>query len=107
MGVALGVDDSSPTAVAEPQPRVQQRDAAALLFDDWAFRLGRGEWPDPNSYLDRAGDNAGDLRLLMDTYIRAQHRPAPTQRTSNVHKHGSMHRRQPKRRQSGDRSTEP
>jgi DNA-binding SARP family transcriptional activator len=78
----LAFTRSSRRALAKPQPQVQPRDfrdshAIARLFDDWAFRLGRGEWPDPNDYLDQAGRDADDLRLLMDTYIRALPRPAP------------------------------
>jgi hypothetical protein len=46
------------------------------MFD--RFRIGRGEWPNPHTYLGRAGRKADQLRLLMDTYIRALPRPAPT-----------------------------
>jgi hypothetical protein len=77
--IELGSAESSPTTRAEPQPELQSIDALARLFDDWAFRLGRGEWPDPQTYLQLAGDNAEELRLLMDTYIRALPRPTPTQ----------------------------
>jgi DNA-binding SARP family transcriptional activator len=49
------------------------------LFDDWAFRIGRGEWPDPQDYLRPAGEHAESLRLLMDMYIRVVPRSAPEQ----------------------------
>jgi DNA-binding SARP family transcriptional activator len=75
--IELGSPESSPITLAEAQPKVQPADPAAHRFDDWAFRLGRGEWPDPRTYLDLAGDNADELRLLMDRYIRALPRPAP------------------------------
>jgi DNA-binding SARP family transcriptional activator len=52
-------------------------DSVGDLFDQWAVRIGRGEWPDPRDYLELAGDNADELRLLMDTYIRALPRPTP------------------------------
>jgi DNA-binding SARP family transcriptional activator len=76
-GIALGITGSSPTTLADSQPRVQPTDAAGRLFDDWAFRLGHGEWPDPNTYLELAGDDTDELLLLMDTYIRALPRLAP------------------------------
>jgi DNA-binding SARP family transcriptional activator len=49
----------------------------AKLFDDWAFRLSRGEWPNPRDYVERAGDNAAELSGLMDRYLRALPRPSP------------------------------
>jgi DNA-binding SARP family transcriptional activator len=61
---------------ALPEP-IALADATSRLFDDWAFRLGRGEWPDSRDYLELAGDNEDGLRLLMDTYVRALPRPAP------------------------------
>jgi DNA-binding SARP family transcriptional activator len=70
---------SSRFAFAEPRPQAHPAEATGRLFDDWAFRLGRGEWPDPNHYLDQAGDHADELRDLMDIYVRALPRPTPAQ----------------------------
>jgi DNA-binding SARP family transcriptional activator len=66
----------APTASRQTQTRTTE--AIARLFDDWAFRLARGESPNPHTYLEQAGDNAAELRLLMDTYVRALPRPTPT-----------------------------
>lgn len=75
--------ESSRLAVVGPLRPHQSADfdfwashATARLFDDWASRLGRGEWPHANDYLEQAGDDADELRLLMDKYIRALPRPA-------------------------------
>ena len=78
-GTELIVVLPSSVAPAASRQTQQTTEATARLFDDWAFRLGRGEWPDPHYYLELADDNADELRLLMDTYIRALPRPAPAQ----------------------------
>ena len=45
------------------------------LFDEFAIRHARGEYPDPVEYLDRAGMNADELAEALDLFL--QWAPAP------------------------------
>lgn len=40
------------------------------LFDEFAVRHARGEYPDPVEYLDRAGKNAHDLAKMLDLLLQ-------------------------------------
>ena len=51
------------------------------LFDEWAASYGRGENPDPLSYLERAGTHADDLSRLMDGFLRLAPRNEPAEET--------------------------
>lgn len=46
------------------------------LFDEFAVRHARGEYPDPIEYLDRAGKHADELAEMLDLFL--QWAPAPT-----------------------------
>jgi hypothetical protein len=48
------------------------------LFDEWAASYARGERPDPQKYLQRSGPHREQLSLLMEQYLQAAPRPAPT-----------------------------
>jgi hypothetical protein len=48
------------------------------LFDEWAASYARGERPDPRNYLRRSGPHREQLSLLMEQYLQAAPRPAPT-----------------------------
>jgi hypothetical protein len=83
VGIDLGQDEelgalSIAPAASEPDQTLTT-EVTARLFDEWAFGLSRGEWSEPHDYLERAGANADELRLLMDIYIRALPRPTPTE----------------------------
>jgi len=47
------------------------------LLDDFAARFARGEQPDPREYLDQAGQEADELRELIDSYLVAAPPPPP------------------------------
>jgi hypothetical protein len=47
------------------------------LFDDWAASLARGEQPDPQEYLERAGGEAAELERMMDAFLVAAPRREP------------------------------
>jgi hypothetical protein len=51
------------------------------LFDEWAASYGRGENPDPLSFLERAGAHADDLSGLMDGFLRIAPRNQPAEET--------------------------
>ena len=53
-------------------------DRISTLFDEWAAALARGEFPDPQDTLARAGDHADELRELMDAYLVAAPRREPS-----------------------------
>lgn len=52
-------------------------DLAFELFDEFAVRHARGEYPDPVEYLDRAGKNADVLAELLDLFLQWAPAPAP------------------------------
>jgi hypothetical protein len=47
------------------------------LFDDYAARFARGERPDAQVYLARAGEGADELSALIDRYLESAPAPAP------------------------------
>jgi hypothetical protein len=47
------------------------------LFDEYAARRARGERPDVREYLEQAGDDADELRDIVDAYLRASPPSAP------------------------------
>jgi hypothetical protein len=47
------------------------------LFDEYAARRARGERPDVREYLEQAGEDADELRDLVDAYLRASPPSAP------------------------------
>ena len=51
------------------------------LFDEWAASYGRGENPDPLTYLERAGMHADELSELMDGFLRLAPRSQPAEET--------------------------
>lgn len=44
-------------------------DELFLLFDEYRGRWRGGEWPDVREYLGRAGKDADELALLIDTFL--------------------------------------
>jgi hypothetical protein len=44
-------------------------DRVDTLFDEYAARWARGEHPDAADYLEQAGEERGDLALLIDRYL--------------------------------------
>ena len=46
------------------------------LFDDYAARFARGERPDAQEYLARAGEGADELAPLIDRYLESAPAPA-------------------------------
>jgi hypothetical protein len=53
-------------------------DRTLRLFEEFAVRRARGERPDPVPYLERAGDDADDLRLMLDRLLQDAPVPAAT-----------------------------
>jgi hypothetical protein len=49
------------------------------LFEEYAVRHARGERPDAQEYLSRAGERADDLRELLDRYLASSPPPAPSE----------------------------
>lgn len=49
------------------------------LFEEYAVRYARGERPDAQDYLARAGERADDLRELIDRYLASSPPPAPSE----------------------------
>jgi hypothetical protein len=47
------------------------------LFDEYAAAYARGERPEAESFLARAGDGAGELAALLDAYLARAPVPAP------------------------------
>ena len=47
------------------------------LFDEFAIRRARGERPDIDDYLDRAGDAAAELADLIEGLLMSAPTPAP------------------------------
>jgi hypothetical protein len=52
-------------------------DDVSRLFDEYAVRRARGERPDVQEYLARAGDQADELRGLLDRWVASVPAPAP------------------------------
>lgn len=51
------------------------------LFDDYAVRYARGEFPDPAEYLDRAGAEADKLAQMLDHFLLWAPPPEPHEDT--------------------------
>jgi AcrR family transcriptional regulator len=52
-------------------------DPVAMLFDEYAQRVARGERPDVREYLARAGEGAEELGTLIDRFLERVPPPAP------------------------------
>jgi hypothetical protein len=52
--------------------------AVDTLFDEYAVAYARGERPEAEEYLRRAGAQADELALLLDRFLAAAPVPAPT-----------------------------
>ena len=55
--------------------------AVEALFDEFAARWARGERPDVDEYLTRAGSDAGELAALVDRYVELAPVPEPDEET--------------------------
>lgn len=55
--------------------------AVEALFDEFAARWARGERPDVDEYLTRAGPDAGELAALVDRYLELAPVPEPDEET--------------------------
>lgn len=54
------------------------------LFDEWVLRFRRGERPDPQRYLMRAGAERDELAALIEGYLVAAPRPEPDPETAEL-----------------------
>jgi hypothetical protein len=55
--------------------------AVEKLFDEFAAEHARGDRPDVGAYLDRAGEQADELGLLIDRYLQAVPAQPPDEET--------------------------
>jgi hypothetical protein len=66
---------------SRPWRRSSVAEAVAELFDDFARRFSAGERPEVGEYLDRAGEEAGELATLIDIFLQASLPPEPAEDT--------------------------